>query len=633
MKPRRRALLVLALVGAVVGLAVSLSGSLVLGIGAGMISWACAMGVIAWKLHAEASGQAEDPSRRRFLAVAGLGGFALAVGGSGAGWVLRKVARPAPRPIQEAMAYDMGAEYMELVRRAYHPGRSGDLQLLLSPFNSANYDFESVALAPNDPRTSHASTWMYLERVPLLIYGPGFVEPSDSTERVSLADLAPTAAKLMGFNAWPADRAGKPLPGIIAPAKPPKLIVTFVIDGGGWNVLNHWPDAWPTLRGLMDKSANYRNALTGSFPAVTACAHATIGTGAFPQTHGITGHNIRDGNRVRKAWGEPGHARPGDILVPTLADLWSDATDNRTWIGEIGYQIWHVGMIGKGGPSRTAGNLPVGVYFEEKRAIHDWTVHNPDYYRMPLSVPGSQALDAHRAAFTAPDWDAQFTPRHAAADCCSPPIVQYQGDLIESTLRSEPVGRGDVTDLLYINFKAPDYTGHIYNMLSKWEPLVLAEVDRQLARTVQLLDSMLPGQYVLMVTADHGQCPTPDAVGGVRLDPIQLRDEIEREFGGGLGPVVLDSGVVPSEIYMNVGRLWDNGGATLEDVAAHLRDYRYRQNIGPYVPESVIEQNLLSDHEFAAVFATTFLDTLSSKDLSVYGQTRYPGADQGLPTI
>jgi hypothetical protein len=163
--------------------------------------------------------------------------------------------------------------------------------------------------------------------------------------------------------------------------------------------------------------------------------------------------------------------------------------------------------------------------------------------------------------------------------------------------------------------------------------LVLEEVDRQLARTVALLDSMLPGQYVLMVTADHGQCPTPDAVGGVRLDPIQLRDEIEREFGGGVGPVVLDLGVVPSEIYMDVGRLWDNGGATLEDVAAYLRDYRYRQNIGPYVPSSVIEQELLSDHEFAAVFATTFLDTLTGKDLSTYGQTRYPGADQGLPAL
>ena len=122
--------------------------------------------------------------------------------------------------------------------------------------------------------------------------------------------------------------------------------MTFVIDGGGWNVLQHWPDRWPNLKRLMVEGANYRNAITGSFPAVTACAHATIGTGTYPNQHGITGHNIRDGSKVRKAYGDAGHANPGDILIPTLADLWSDDTGNGAWVGEIGYQVWHMGMIG-----------------------------------------------------------------------------------------------------------------------------------------------------------------------------------------------------------------------------------------------------------------------------------------------
>ena len=68
------------------------------------------------------------------------------------------------------------------------PERSGDLQLLLAPFNSANYSFESLGLHPRDPRTSHAAVWMYLERIPLVAYGPGVIEPGDSEDRVSLAD-------------------------------------------------------------------------------------------------------------------------------------------------------------------------------------------------------------------------------------------------------------------------------------------------------------------------------------------------------------------------------------------------------------------------------------------------------------
>ena len=146
----------------------------------------------------------------------------------------------------------------------------------------------------------------------------------------------------------------------------------------------------------MGTGANYRNAITGSFPAVTACAHASIGTGTFPSQHGITGHNIRDGSKVRKAYGDAGHANPGDILIPTLADLWSDATDDRAWVGEIGYQVWHMGMIGYGGPSRTGETLPVGVYWDEGAYKHngvgEWAPHNPDLFRMPSTVPGPRRV-------------------------------------------------------------------------------------------------------------------------------------------------------------------------------------------------------------------------------------------------
>ena len=143
--------------------------------------------------------------------------------------------------------------------------------------------------------------------------------------------------------------------------------------------------------------------------------------------------------------------------------------------------------------------------------------------------------------------------------------MRYQGDLIEATLRSEPIGQSGVTDLLYINYKAPDYTGHIYNMKSEWEGLVLQEVDAQLGRVVATLDELFPNDYALIVTADHGQCPLPDDVDGVRLDPVQLGEEIDRRFGGELVTTV--QSVVPSEIYLHEGVLRVNG-ATIDDVAA-----------------------------------------------------------------
>jgi predicted AlkP superfamily pyrophosphatase or phosphodiesterase len=610
-------------------LAAAYLGGWLVGAFTGLVILAVAL-FVAWATGDAAEDGPPDPDRRRLLAFAGLGGALLVAGGVTLGATAKRLARPKPRPIQQAMAAGLGAEYMELVRRAYHPRRSGDLQLLLAPFNSSNYPQESLSLVPQDPRTSHASVWMYLERIPLVVYGPGVVEgPTDSTDRVTLADIAPTTAELIGFDAYPhADRAGRRLPGLTTTGVRPKVVVTFVIDGGGWNVLDHWAGRWPHLERLMREGANYRNAIHGSFPAVTACAHATIGTGTFPNQHGITGHNIRDGAEVRKAFGTPGAADPKDIMVPTLADLWSERTANRAWVGELGYQVWHLGMLGYGGRDRPPGAKPVGVFWNEDEG-GGWAPHNPDLYRLPNSTPGLDVFERRQTAFVDPEWDAEFKPKGGQAPCCIPPIAEYQGDLIEATFASEPIGQGNTTDLLYINFKAPDYTGHIYGMASKWEGLMLEAVDREIARLVDTLETRYPGEYVLIVTADHGQCPLPDAAGGVRLDPIQLETDLQAEFGG-FSDVVQE--VVPSEVYLNTDALWEQG-ATVEDVAAFLRDYPYRRNIGPYVPRDAIEQDLLDRQQFSAVFATSYLDTIDEATVATFGETAYPEGDDGIPAL
>ncbi len=617
------------LVGGLVALAVALAGSALLGAITGLVC--VVVGLLAtWSV--DRMNAPTDPSRRRLLALAALLGAAAATGGAAVGRTIRRVTRPDPRPIQETMARELGAEYMELVARAYHPDRSGDLQLLVAPYNSANYPQESRSLVPRDPRTSHASVWMYLERIPLVVYGAG-VQPSDSEERVSLADVAPTIAELIGFDDFlDLGREGRPLPGISRPADRPEIVVTFVIDGGGWNVLQEFPEAWPHLKRVMTQGANFRNAIHGSFPAVTASAHATIGTGAFPRTHGITGHNLRDATKVRKAYGELGHAEPGDILVPTLADLWSDATDNRAWVGELGYQIWHLGMLGYGGRSRRGDERPVAIYWDELADTQDWRSQDEELYRLPNGMPSLDTFAGYRDSYTPnPDRNPAFDPiKPRNLHCCSTPVIRYEGDVVEATLTNEPVGSPEDPGLLFINYKAPDYTGHVYGMFDPMTGDALRDVDEQLGRLVTQLDTLYPGRYALIVTADHGQCPLPDASGGVRLDPIQLWDDLEREFGGGLFGLVQN--VVPSEVYLHSDVLWD-AGVTREDVGSFLRDYPYRRNIGPYVPRDAIEQELLDRQQFAAVFATSFLDTLAGRELDTgFGPGIYPEGDPaGVP--
>src|SRR3982751_631217 len=180
-------------------------GSISVGIVAGLAIVVVAVALLAWIVRHPRMPGPVDGSRRRFLQVS-VGGVALVGVGAALGRTVEKALRPDAVAVQDAAASDLGGEYMELVGRAANAERSGDIQLLLAPFNSANYTFESLSLHPRDPRTSHAAVWMYLERIPLVAYGPGVIEPGDNADRVSLADLAPTTAGLIGFSDWPSDR-------------------------------------------------------------------------------------------------------------------------------------------------------------------------------------------------------------------------------------------------------------------------------------------------------------------------------------------------------------------------------------------------------------------------------------------
>ena len=138
-------------------------------------------------------------------------------------------------------------------------------------------------------------------------------------------------------------------------------------------------------------------------------------------------------------------------------------------MGEIGYQVWHMGMLGFGGQDRAVGE-------QARRRVlgrggdGGWQPHNPDLYRLARVGPRLDVLAQHQADFAAPDWD-PIHPHGSQAACCTPPVVRYQGDLIEATFDSEPIGEGDATDLLYINYKSPDYTGHVYSMAPRWTGL------------------------------------------------------------------------------------------------------------------------------------------------------------------
>jgi len=117
----------------------------------------------------------------------------------------------------------------------------------------------------------------------------------------------------------------------------------------------------------------------------------------------------------------------------------------------------------------------------------------------------------------------------------------------------------------------------------------------------------------------------------VRIDPIQLEEDLNAEFGTSVFGLV--QMVAPSEVYLDPKALTDSG-LSAEDVAAFLADYRYGDNIGPYVRPAAIRRDRLHERSFAAVLPASYIAELARSDLSRFDPTAYGDADpEGMPVV
>ena len=96
-----------------------------------------------------------------------------------------------------------GEPLFDQMRRSWNRELSGDLQVGLKPFWIISSGSGSAA--------THGSPQAHDTHVPLLIYGPPWVNPGRIDKRVEMVDLAPTLARILGIPA-PAACEGKPLP-------------------------------------------------------------------------------------------------------------------------------------------------------------------------------------------------------------------------------------------------------------------------------------------------------------------------------------------------------------------------------------------------------------------------------------
>ena len=507
---------------------------------------------------------------------------------------------PPPRGGWLESACALPREQLLFIARGYSEERSPDLTV--------------VPRAPNFfgsfTANSHSGPWDYVQRVPIVFYGPGFIRSRGEIEpgRVATsADIAPTIAELLDMD-WPSDRSSLPLSNALLPeeerAGKPRLIVTVVWDGAGRDVLDQWPDEWPNLQEMIQGGTSFGNAVVGSSPTVTPAVHASIGTGTFPNRHGIVDIPLRIGDEIVGSWSGDS---PRYLSTATLADLYDQQEGNVPEIAMVGTSEWHLGMIGHGAYLE-GGDHDVALMKSHSGA----NITNEAYYSLPGYLRDLEGFD--ELVQTIDTEDGQADSRWLDNDILDDPkLVQetpaatlYQTRVIKELLTKDSYGRDDTTDLLFTNYKQIDYVGHRYNMLQPEMRETLRYTDQELGELIEFLDEWVgEDRWVMALTADHGSTPDAEAM---KAWPISI-SEVRADVGE---PVSLPPEEVIEEtrvtgFWLNREGIEANGIAP-EEVAEFLLDMRVEDNALNVDELPSGYDRRLDEHIFSAVWPSERMD-------------------------
>lgn len=494
----------------------------------------------------------------------------------------------APSGFAQETACGLPRQWLQRIYNGYHPERSAEIQVLPKVPN-----FVGSGLP-------HVGPWDFTSDVPMFWYGPGYIKPVGPVQQpVTSADIVGTLDHLLDSSFEPAD--GEPMLDGLVPAEerpePPALAIVMIWDGAGRNVLEEWPDAWPTLARLRSQGAWYENATVGSSPTSSAQIHATLGTGAFPRNHGVVGHSIRIEGQIVSPWKSGGR----ELLVETFADHYDLEHDNQPLIGESGTVPIQLGMMSRGALAeggdrdiavlRTPGNAETlgaeGVAWNIPEGFDQWYQYVDYANELPALATyfddveldaGDGARDGlwHGRPFE--DSDELLNGFH------TPARVPYQTRLIEEIVEREGFGADGITDLLYINYKLIDTLGHLYGIEDPTMRDAVAAQDQALEDFIEFLNRQVgEGRWTLLVTADHGSLMSAEATGAFQISAERLHSAVQSRFDGDEDEVSVIDQVKQTEIFMNVAEL-EEQGHTLEDVSRFIMGIRQKDVPIPGLP-------------------------------------------------
>ena len=462
--------------------------------------------------------------------------------------------QPAPALRPPAPATALRQQWLDMFARGYFPGRSG--QVFVVPK-------ENWFVTSRDPLYvfMHGSPWDYDTHIPVLFYGAPFIKGGQYPAAAKQQDVAPTVGALIGAASLPTYTGRVLNEAMASQATRPRIVTVFVFDAMRADYFEKHAAEMPTLSRMKKAGAWFPNAHAVVLPTVTGVGHANVGTGSEPRFHGISVNTLfnRATGKQQEAYDQ---LDTRELMALTLADSWNLATDGKAVIiGQGGAIRATAGLVGRGSCLVGGRKILAASYGGPDGG---WET-NPACYTMPEALKplsGRKVWEAAGGTWMGHDIASVQKFRASAL------FQKYEAEALMAVVDQSSAGADDVTDLIFVNMKGPDYTSHAYGPDSREQAATLAELDRQIAAYLALMDKKAgAGRYVVAVTADHGQPVEPPPGGRLYVD--QIRDQLSKRFAAAVPFINYFDDGANNQMHLDTAKL-QAAGVSLKDVAAFL---------------------------------------------------------------
>jgi predicted AlkP superfamily pyrophosphatase or phosphodiesterase len=393
----------------------------------------------------------------------------------------------------------------------------------------------------------------------------------------------------------------------------PKLVVIIVIDQFRGDYLNRHRAQFKN-RGFnlfMNQGAWFTDCYYDYANTKTAPGHATIGTGAYSDGHGIESNEWWDASRSDEkkvtsvederyqlvdipassipanAPGAPADAAkfivgasPLNLRASTLGDELRLATQGKAKVFGVSLKdraaILPPGQAANGAfwIDNASGQFTTSTYYME---------HLPEWAHQ-FNTSGRIA-EAEREA------NVENTTQFFELVGRTPAANSYEFDFAKALIKGENLGQRGVTDLLTISLSANDIQGHQMGPDSDSENQMILALDGQFDKFFTWLDQNIGLNNVwLALSADHGIAPITDEAAKLGMNSAmltmrkvyeRLEDQLNQRHSPGAHVQYLMPG--PELPYINLNKhAWEK---------AHISEQAAEEEVAALLPEAVAAQN------------------------------------------